>query len=88
MAKCNSKFIQKNNFSTEKQIMWTTLYIFIVVFWIIEYVQNKTVAPDDSVSFTCSFFHDDANIDIEWAVDDSNDIMKSTKVLTLGAGRD
>ena len=55
--------------------MWTTLYIFIIVSRITEYVRNKTVAPEDSVSFTCSFFHGDANIDIEWAVDDSNDII-------------
>ena len=38
-------------------------------------MQNKTVTPEDSVSFTCSFFHGDANIDIKWAVDDSNDII-------------
>ena len=45
------------------------------MFRITEYVQNKIVTPEDSVNFTCSFFHDDANIDIEWAVDDSNDII-------------
>ena len=67
--------MQKYFFSPEKQIIWTTLYIFIVVFRITEYVRNKTVAPDDFASFTCSFFHYDANIDIEWAVDDSNDII-------------
>ena len=33
------------------------------------------MTPDDSVNFTCSFFHDDADIDIEWAVDDSNEIL-------------
>ena len=41
-------------------------------------MQNKTVTPEDSVSFTCSFSHFfdvDANIDIEWEVDDSNDII-------------
>ena len=45
------------------------------MFRIVEYVQNKIVTPEDSVSFTCSFFHGDANIDIEWAVDESNDII-------------
>ena len=35
------------------------------------------MTPEDSVSFTCSFFHGDANIDIEWAVDDSNDIIST-----------
>ena len=45
------------------------------MFRIVEYVQNETVTPEDSVSFTCSFFHEDANIDIKWAVDDSNDIL-------------
>ena len=54
--------------------MCTKLYIFIVV-GLTEYVRNETVTPEDSVSFTCSFFHDDANIYIEWAVDDSNDIL-------------
>ena len=54
--------------------MCTKLYIFIVI-GLTEYVRNETVTPEDSVSFTCSFFHDNANIYIEWAVDDSNDII-------------
>ena len=35
------------------------------------------MTPEDSVSFTCSFFHDDANIDIRWAVDNSNDVINT-----------
>ena len=45
------------------------------MFRITEYVRNKTVTPEDSVSLTCSFFYEDANIDIKWAVDDSNDTL-------------
>ena len=40
-------------------------------------MRNETIimTPEDSVNFTCSFFHDNANIAIEWAVDDSNEIL-------------
>ena len=33
------------------------------------------MTPEDSVSFICSFSHGDANIYIEWVVDESNDVI-------------